>query len=57
MTGGESDGNTILSEYGIDAKAPEDMLSRGEFALIVDGILNPFNACDVDIRGNFIERK
>lgn len=57
VTGGESDGNTILSEYGIDAKAPEDMLSRGEFALIVDGILNPFNACDVDIRGNFIERK
>ncbi|MDE6368043.1 MAG: FAD-dependent oxidoreductase [Muribaculaceae bacterium] len=53
----EVDGNKVLAEYGIAPKALTDTLSRGEYALIVDAVLNPFNARDVDIKGHFVEKK
>lgn len=55
--GNEVDGNKVLAAYDIAPKSPEDQITRGEFALIVDEALNPFDARDVDIRGNFIEKK
>lgn len=50
----EVDGNKELAEYSIQAKADGDAITRGEFALIVDAVLNPFNDRDVDIKGHFI---
>lgn len=51
------DGNKVLSEYDITPKSFTDTISRGEYALIVDAVLNPFDARDVDIKGHFIEKK
>lgn len=46
------DCNAILATFGISAKDKSDKVSRGEFALIVDSVLNPFES-EVDIKGNF----
>lgn len=51
------DGNKILADYGIAHKEATDTLTRGEYALIVDALLNPFDARDVDITGHFIDKK
>ncbi|MDE5555830.1 MAG: FAD-dependent oxidoreductase, partial [Muribaculaceae bacterium] len=53
----EVDGNKVLAEYGIAPKEITDTISRGEYALIVDAVLNPFDARDVDISGHFTEKK
>lgn len=52
VTGTEADGAQVLSEYMIDKKG-SDELTRGEFALVVDKLLDPFTR-KVDIKGNFI---
>lgn len=53
----EVDGNKVLAEYDISPKSFTDPMSRGEYALIVDAVLNPFDSRDVDIKGHFIEKK
>ena len=50
------DGNKILSDYGIAPRDFNDTITRGEYALIVDAVLNPFDARDVDIKGNFVDK-
>lgn len=51
------DGNKQLEIYGIDHKDANDVITRGEFALIVDAVLDPFNSRDVDMKGHFIDKK
>lgn len=43
----------IIKEAGIDIPADKP-LTRGEYALIIDGVLDPFNCVAVDIHGNKI---
>lgn len=50
------DGNKVLAEYSVAAKAEADPITRGEFALIVDSVLNPFSDRDVDIKGHFTSK-
>lgn len=54
LSGVECDGAAILAEYGVE-KSGADKLTRGEYALIVDRVLNPFATKKVDIKGNFTE--
>lgn len=51
------DGNKVLETYGISQKDGNDVITRGEFALIVDAVLDPFNFRDVDMKGHFIDKK
>lgn len=55
--GTEVDADAVLARYGIAPKVASDAVTRGEFALIVDAVLDPFNARDVDIHGHYIEKK
>ena len=41
-----------LAAAGLDTKSNNDIITRGEFALLVDSVLDPF-ARRVDIHGNF----
>lgn len=52
--GHEVDAVEILSAYGLTKTSDDDTLTRGEFALIVDSVLNPFKSRQVDIRGRYI---
>jgi hypothetical protein len=45
----------ILAELGSDGTAPGRPLLRGEMAVLIDRLLDPFGAHNVDITGNFIE--
>ncbi len=49
----EFDANAILESYGLSRKEPFEAITRGEFALLVDSILDPFGSRAVDIHGNF----
>lgn len=51
------DGNKVLETYGIAQKSADDVITRGEFALIVDAVLDPFNSRDVDMKGHFIGKE
>lgn len=51
------DGNKVLETYGIAQKSAGDVITRGEFALIVDAVLDPFNSRDVDMKGHFIGKE
>ena len=53
VTDQDADGNKALAKYGIAPKADNDQITRGEFALIVDALRDPFSR-EVDIKGNFI---
>lgn len=53
VKGEDVDVAAILAKYGVE-KSGTNGISRGEFALIVDEVLNPFDAVDVDIEGNYI---
>lgn len=57
MTDKAVDGNKVLEPYGIPQKDGNDVITRGEFALIVDAVLDPFNSRDVDMKGHFIDKK
>ncbi len=46
--------DAIAAEYGLSDLSDGRVLTRGEAAIIIDGILDPFNAKPVDIKGNFI---
>ncbi|MDE5595222.1 MAG: FAD-dependent oxidoreductase [Muribaculaceae bacterium] len=48
------EGNKELAAYSISAKADNEPITRGEFALMVDAVLNPFSAREVDIKGHFV---
>lgn len=50
------DGNKELAAYSIPEKAENDPITRGEFALIVDAVLDPFSDREVDIKGHFITK-
>lgn len=52
VNGSQVDAAAVLSAYGVEKSGAED-ITRGEFALLVDEILNPF-ARKVAIDGNFI---
>lgn len=54
VTDNSVEGNKELAAYSIPAKAENDTITRGEFALIVDAVLDPFSAKDVDIKGHFV---
>jgi hypothetical protein len=45
----------ILSELGGESADSDRPILRGEMAVLIDRLLDPFNARDVDITGNFIE--
>jgi hypothetical protein len=45
----------ILAELGSDITDPDRPVLRGEMAVLIDRILDPFGARNVDITGNFIE--
>ncbi len=47
----------ILKSYGIKKESFKDKVTRGEYALIVDKVLDPFNSKRVDITGKFIDIK
>lgn len=47
----------VLAKYGIDGLSADDIITRGQFALLVDELLNPFDCVDVDINGKFIDKK
>ncbi len=53
VKGEKADASAVLSELGIE-KSGAEVISRGEFALLVDKILNPFER-KVAIDGNFKE--
>ena len=43
----------VLGKYGYEAADLTRPALRGEFAVLVDSVLNPFDAFPVDIEGNF----
>lgn len=50
--------DSLLGQYGIFCMADSDRhLLRGEMAVILDLMLDPFNKINVDIKGNFINNK
>lgn len=53
----EVDGNKELAAYSLPAKSADDIITRGEFALIVDAVLDPFSSREVDIKGHFVNNK
>lgn len=53
VASGEVDADGVLSTYGIAAKGDGDTITRGEFALLVDSVLDPFTSRGVDITGHF----
>ena len=53
VKGEKVDASAVLSEFGVE-KSGAEVISRGEFALLVDRLLNPFER-KVAIDGNFKE--
>ena len=47
----------ISSENGFTSTDPSAPIMRGEFAVVVDKMLDPFNAFPVDIEGKFLSEK
>lgn len=47
----------ILSKYGFAEAEGSRQILRGEFAVLADEVLDPFNKFPVDIEGNFITSK
>lgn len=53
----ESTVNDILNEYNIKKLNNSQKITRGEFAILVDKILNPFDYRDVSLKGKFTIKK
>jgi len=52
----ETKAKNIFTENGLSDFNPERDIKRGEFAVLVDNILDPFNKKAVDIYGNFKDK-
>lgn len=53
----ESTVNDILNEYNVKKLNNSQKITRGEFAILVDKILNPFDYRDVSLKGKFTIKK
>lgn len=49
--------NNIFKEYNITIENNLQNITRGEFALLIDAILNPFEYQDVSLHGQFINKE
>lgn len=55
------DVDALLSAAGVEKsdllahRRADEQITRGEFAIIVDSILDPFNSFNVDFNGNFVD--
>lgn len=47
--------NEILKRYGFGGYDEERQVTRGEFAIVIDELLDPFNKLNIDINGNFTD--
>jgi hypothetical protein len=45
----------IFTEYGFENRDPDRIITRGEMAVLIDRLLDPFNARGVDITGKITE--
>lgn len=43
----------IYAEYGLPEMNPNNAITRGEMALLIDRLLDPFNKKEVDLRGKY----
>lgn len=50
----EGKAQSLFEEYGFEKFKLKNKIRRGEFAVLVDFLLDPFNKEDVDIQGNII---
>lgn len=48
--------NIVIDSHQLKEKNTQE-ISRGEFAVLVNNILNPFEARDVDLKGHFITKE
>lgn len=46
---------SVLSEAGLDASDPSRIISRVEFAVLLDHVLDPFHSFRVDLNGNVVK--
>ena len=43
-----------LDSAGLSGLSPETAVTRGQYAVLIDALLDPFNSFDVDLEGNLV---